>query len=96
MTTQRNTSRQWQALRLWVLDRDRWVCQINGPTCTRHATVVDHVVPVADGGPYVDPSNLRAACVTCNGQRSAVRTNDRRRSDRHRYRTTDPDYASRL
>jgi len=58
------TSR-WKHIRKTVLERDRYECQIAGPTCTRTATAVDHIVPHAYGG---DDSygNLRATCKPCN------------------------------
>ena len=97
MTTQRDRSSQAKALRLWVLDRDRWLCQINGPRCTHVATCVDHVVPVADGGAEHDARNMRASCVPCNARLSAQRTNARRKqTDRYRYRNGVPEYLTRF
>ena len=61
----------YRRLRLAVLDRDGWLCQIRGPRCTRAATVVDHVVSRVDGGAVFDPSNMRAACRPCNALRAA-------------------------
>jgi 5-methylcytosine-specific restriction endonuclease McrA len=68
----------WRRLRLLVLDRDRWQCQIRGPDCTQVATCVDHIVARADGGPCWDTTNLRAACRKCNSAGGAIRTNARR------------------
>jgi 5-methylcytosine-specific restriction endonuclease McrA len=64
----------YRALAHWVLQRDRYQCQIKGPRCTDWATEVDHIVARADGGDDV-PSNMRAACKRCNGYLSAQRTN---------------------
>lgn len=59
----------WPTIRLRVLDRDGWRCQINGPLCLGKATEVDHIrswrIPGVD--PY-DMTNLRAACKPCNSQ----------------------------
>ena len=61
------TTRAWRQLRLRVLARDGYVCQMNLPGCVGNASHVDHIVPRA-----VDPdlvmtlSNLRAACHVCN------------------------------
>jgi len=33
----------YRRMRLAVLDRDLWLCQIHGPTCTHWATEVDHI-----------------------------------------------------
>jgi 5-methylcytosine-specific restriction endonuclease McrA len=81
---------QWKALRLWVLDRDRGVCQIHGPKCTVWATDVDHIVARADGGDVWAPGNLRAACRQCNGWHAAQRTN------RMRYRDSVARFETRL
>jgi 5-methylcytosine-specific restriction protein A len=77
----------WQRLRLAVLDRDRWQCQMRGPHCTHHATHVDHVIPLVDGGGD-DPANLRAACRTCNTEAGGGLA--------RRYRTTVARYHTRF
>jgi 5-methylcytosine-specific restriction endonuclease McrA len=82
---------RYRAIRAWVLIRDGGLCQIHGPKCSHYATEVDHVVPRVDGGDVFDPSNMRASCKACNGWRAAKRTNDRRR-----YRTSVPEYETRL
>ena len=56
----------WPKIRLAILERDSWTCQIQAKRCTKRATHVDHIVPVSVGGSWFDPSNLRAACRTCN------------------------------
>jgi 5-methylcytosine-specific restriction endonuclease McrA len=73
-------TRAWRNLRLAVLDRDLWLCQIKGDGCTHHATTVDHIVARADGGPMWDPGNLRGACRRCNYSVNARRTNTIRAS----------------
>ena len=60
----------WQALRRKILARDGGLCQIQAPGCTLRATQVDHIVPVAKGGPWWEPSNLRSACARCNNGRN--------------------------
>ena len=59
----------WKRVRLTVLQRDDYRCQIAGPGCTRTATEVDHIPPAAldpTGHTWFDPDNLRAACQPCN------------------------------
>ena len=56
----------WQRIRRTILERDNHTCQIAGPKCTGTATHVDHIIPINQGGPWYDPTNLRATCPTCN------------------------------
>ena len=71
------TDPRWKALRLAVLARDRYRCQIALSNCKGIANQVDHVVDWRDGGPALDAANLRAACRSCNvaqrNQRVAAR-----------------------
>jgi HNH endonuclease len=67
----------WQRVRLTILKRDNYACQIVGPKCTHVATEVDHIVPVSRGGSWLDPSNLRAACKQCNVGRVDHRNSER-------------------
>ena len=59
----------WPRVRLAILERDGWLCQIKGPGCTTRATAVDHIVPVLAGGSWYEPGNLRGVCTTCNNRR---------------------------
>jgi 5-methylcytosine-specific restriction endonuclease McrA len=67
------THRCWPHLRLMVLRRDGWVCQVRRPGCQTTATHCDHIVPweldPTTGGAWFDPDNLRAACAFCNVSR---------------------------
>jgi hypothetical protein len=63
-----NTAK-WRRIREVVLLRDSYTCQIHLPNiCGRRATMVDHVVPIAEGGEPFHESNLRAACGPCNSR----------------------------
>lgn len=64
-------SQAWRRVRLEVLERDGWLCQIRGPRCSVQADQADHIVPFARGGDAYDPANLRAACAPCNLGRRA-------------------------
>jgi 5-methylcytosine-specific restriction endonuclease McrA len=57
---------EWRAVRLVVLARDGYRCQIRGPKCRIVATHVDHIRSISQGGSRLDPGNLRAACASCN------------------------------
>ncbi|HVV11590.1 HNH endonuclease signature motif containing protein [Amycolatopsis sp.] len=58
----------WNARRVRVLKRDRYRCQIQGPTCTGNATDVDHVTP----GDNHSLGNLRAVCSACHSGKSSA------------------------
>lgn len=61
-------SASWQVLRLKVLIRDNYQCQLRGSRCRGTATMVDHWIPLCKGGSNA-MSNLRAACKPCNTQK---------------------------
>lgn len=70
-------NRRWHVVRLEVLERDGWRCQLCGEPIDRHATprspksaTVDHIVSVLDGGSWYNPANLRAAHLVCNSVRA--------------------------
>ena len=102
MTTQdpRFNLTLYRRIRLFVLSRDHYKCQIRGPKCKGYATEVDHVIPRVDGGDMFNPANLRASCRPCNMRASALRTTDKRRTkDGARwapYRTTEAQAETRL
>lgn len=69
------STRRWRRLRLAVLTRDAWRCQVPindrgeidpaGRACLLPADTVDHLVPRALGGDDSE-ANLRAACTPHN------------------------------
>ncbi len=67
MADRRYRTQAWQRLRLEVLARDAYVCQIQGPRCRGCANTVHHILP-SSTHPHLfwDPSNLQAACSRCN------------------------------
>jgi 5-methylcytosine-specific restriction endonuclease McrA len=62
----------WPKFRLTILERDGWVCQLRFSRCAGRADRVDHIVPPALGGAWLDPANARAACVSCNSLKGAT------------------------
>ncbi|RZU66758.1 HNH endonuclease [Microterricola gilva] len=56
----------WNALRLKVLERDRYICAY----CGGEATEADHVIPKKLGGKD-ELANLVAACKPCNSSKGA-------------------------
>ena len=67
----------WRRVRLAVLERDGWVCQIKLPKCAGKADAVDHILPVSAGGHPLHPDNLRACCTGCNTRRANAAAGDR-------------------
>ncbi|WP_074330665.1 HNH endonuclease [Mycobacteroides abscessus] len=60
----------WKRVRLQILKRDNYQCQISGPHYTGRATQVDHIVNTAAGGPELEPANLQSACTACHQDKS--------------------------
>ncbi len=55
----------WNYIRNRIRRRDKWKCQwpmADGQICGKYAKDVDHIIELADGGSFHDPSNLRALC----------------------------------
>lgn len=68
-----------------VLARDKGICQIRGPKCTRRATEADHITNIAEGGAEYDIANGQSACEPCHKaktQREAHRGRERARQRR--------------
>ena len=60
---------KWRRVRLETLTRDSYTCQIHLPgVCKWRASMVDHIVPIAEGREPYDVTNLRAACGPCNSR----------------------------
>lgn len=59
----------WKRVRLVVLERDQWICQVRRPGCTKQAIDCDHIESWQQGGSWYDPTNLRASCSHCNNSR---------------------------
>ena len=58
--------RSYKTVRKWVLERDCWICVYCGQT----ANQVDHIIPKNHGGSDL-PSNLVAACFSCNNAKGS-------------------------
>ena len=80
VSDRRYGSPRWKKLRLGILRRDNYQCQIRGPNCRGTANTVNHRLAVSEGGAFFDPENLEASCGACNFSGGAYLTNDRRRA----------------
>ena len=48
----------WRSIRLQVLERDEWRCQVRiSPKCAGHANQCDHIIEPIVGGAFFDMSN---------------------------------------
>lgn len=71
-----------EAVRLRILRRDAYRCQLGYAGCIGAATDADHIIPVFEGGTD-DPTNGQAACKPCHSIKTqAEATRARRRRDR--------------
>ena len=64
--------RKWRRLRSWFLSQpENAICcwTEEGRRCWQPATVVDHIVPIKEGGERLDPDNLRGLCAACHNKR---------------------------
>lgn len=67
---------QWDRTKLFVLNRDHYLCRIQrSPLCKHHggdqATVVDHIIDHnGDVKLFYDVANCRAACKPCHDART--------------------------
>ncbi|MGO9299696.1 MAG: HNH endonuclease [Acidimicrobiales bacterium] len=66
----------WKRVRLYVLERDGYLCQLRLKGCLGQANTVDHVVPVNSGGAPFDEANLRSSCRNCNLRRVNRRSDE--------------------
>ena len=64
------TSKEWKHLRQNFLIENPFCeeCRKNGRLTK--ATVVDHIIPIKQGGPALDENNLQALCASCHGSKS--------------------------
>src|SRR4026207_773806 len=60
----------WARIRVVVMVRDHYECQIRLNGCKRKATQIDHIISLMDGGTD-DLENLQAACAPCNKRKGA-------------------------
>lgn len=63
-------SREWKRLRQNFLIEHPFCeeCRRNGKLTK--ASVVDHIVPIRQGGPALEEKNLQALCASCHGAKS--------------------------
>ena len=70
----------WDRLRLSVLRRDKFRCQIGSSGCSTVATEVDHILR----GDNHSPSNLRAVCHSCHRKKTVAEAHAAKRAKKAR------------
>jgi len=58
------STRRWRRIRLAVLQRDGWVCQLRLAGCTGRATCAHHVLGRSVTGDSME--HIVASCTSCN------------------------------
>jgi len=72
-------------VRLAVLERDQWRCQLGYPGCTYHAVEVDHIESTAQTGvsrEQVDVDGCQSACASCHAVKSKAEAAAGRRASK--------------
>ncbi len=74
--SKRGYGARWQRIRRRVLDERMWCADLfshhrsMGPSAVA-ATIVDHIVPLRDGGTN-DDANLQCLCASCHSRKTAL------------------------
>ena len=63
-------SQEWRKLRQSFLAEHPFCEKCRKSGRLTKATVVDHIIPIKQGGPALDESNLQALCAACHGEKS--------------------------
>lgn len=63
-------SREWKHLRQNYLIEHPFCAECWKAGKLTRATVVDHIIPIRQGGPALDDDNLQALCSSCHGSKS--------------------------
>lgn len=65
---------QWERVRVMALARDSGLCCL----CGRPAVLVDHILPIRDGGERLDLDNLQSLCRRCHDAKTVEDVRKRR------------------
>lgn len=71
-------SRQWRVVRAAFLRENPLCAACAGRGGLVPAKVVDHVVPIKDGGARYEATNLQALCISCHNRKTARESAGRR------------------
>jgi 5-methylcytosine-specific restriction protein A len=67
-----NTAR-WRRLRDWYRKRHPLCRECESRGIATVGVIVDHIIPIEDGGPLLDADNLQTLCVVCHNRKHSVR-----------------------
>ena len=62
---------RWYRLRNWYITKHPVCVECLKVGIVRPTEEVDHIVPIADGGPVYDVDNLQALCRQCHGRKTS-------------------------
>jgi len=65
----------WRKLRKWFLQDHVYCVECQKKSKKTPAKVVDHIIPISQGGEKLDPDNLQAMCSRCHNRKSAIEKN---------------------
>lgn len=77
-SAERGYDADWQRCRLAVLGREPFCRLCAAKDRVSAATLVDHIIPLADGGERLDDSNLQPLCVECHAIKTGADLANRR------------------
>lgn len=60
---------QWRRLRDYYITRHPLCAECLRQGLTTPAVIVDHIIPIADGGAELDESNLQSLCAACHNRK---------------------------
>ena len=73
----RYKSKNWRVLREQILMESPLCLNCKDMGRVTPARVVDHIIPVRDGGSFYDPNNLQPLCDRCHNSKSGKESHNR-------------------
>ncbi len=63
-------SKKWRSFRKSILAKEPLCRECSDRQFFFPATVVDHILPISEGGEPFDPKNMQPLCVSCHNRKS--------------------------
>jgi 5-methylcytosine-specific restriction protein A len=64
---------QWKNLRAWFRGQHPLCQECERQGITTPSKIIDHIIPIEDGGDMLDAGNLQALCVACHNKKHFAR-----------------------